>query len=402
VADELAQEITLGRMPFRKAIEFFQAKQPLPSQAYTDLVHAMHDRAFVIAGVTRQDVLADVQGLVLSALKDGTPLTQFQKDFERVIAGKWDPKQGTAWRARVIYENNVRTAYSAGRYRQLMAMRDTHPYWTYHHGDSRRPRPMHLGWNGTTLRWDDPWIRTHYTPNGWGCTCYWTASDGVDLEAMGKAGPDEAPPEGMREVRYGDRTLQVPAGVDPGWGYAPGESWSRWPVESSMPEGSSWKPVTPGTWESNGRANVLPVDEPKGALLPRAKDPDGTMAALKQVFGGDQKVFRVGSGDWAIPLVVDAQNLVENLSLDQARTLGLLPDLLRDPFEVWAGFLENEITGQVILQHRVIKAVETGGKKFILLAKDNGKGVLESWKCLPMAEAANVNHQRWGLLVYGR
>jgi hypothetical protein len=402
VAGELSQEIALGRMPFRKAIEFFQAKQPLPSQAYTDLVHAMHDRGFVIAGVTRQDVLTDVQGLVLSALKDGTPLAQFQKDFERVIAGKWDPKQGRAWRARVIYETNVRTAYSAGRYRQLMDMRDTHPYWTYHHGDSRRPRPMHLGWNGITLRWDDPWIQTHYTPNGWGCTCYWTASDGVDLEAMGKTGPDEAPPEGMREVRYGDRTLQVPAGVDPGWGYAPGENWSKWPVESPMPEGSSWKPVTPGTWESNGRAKVLPVDEPKGVLLPRAKDLDGMVAALKQILGGDQKVFRVGSGDWAIPLVADAHYLAESLPLDQARTLGLLLDLLQDPYEVWMGFMEEEGTGKVILQHRLLKAMDVGGKKVLLTAQGNAKGVLETWESRPLNEAAGLNHLRWGLLVYGR
>jgi hypothetical protein len=403
VGGELAQEIGLGRMPFRKAIDYFQEKQPLPSQAYTDLVHAMHDRAFVIAGVTRQDVLTDVQGLVLTALKEGTPLAQFQKDFQRVIEGKWDPRQGAAWRSRLIYETNVRTAYSAGRYRQLMSMRDTHPYWTYHHGDSRRPRLMHLGWNGITLRWDDPWIQTHYTPNGWGCSCYWTATDGVDLESMGKTGPDQAPPENLREVRYGDRTIQVPAGVDPGWGYAPGGNWSKWPVDAQIKaEGGGWQPLTPGTWESHERPQGLPVDEAKGRLSPKVKDPERAVSALKQILGADQKVFRVGTGDWAIPLVADAQQLAENLPADQARSLGLLPDLLRDPFEVWTGFLEDERTGQVILQHRLLKAVDAGGKKLILTARGSSKGVLEAWECLPMAEAARANHLRWGILVYGR
>lgn len=401
MADDLAQEIGLGRMPFRKAIAFFQEKQPLPSQASMDLVHAMHDRAFVIAGVTRQDVISDVQGLVLKALKEGTPLAQFQKDFERAIQGKWDPSQGTAWRSRVIYETNIRTAYAAGRYKQLLSMRDTHPYWTYHHGDARRPRPLHLAWNGLTLRWNDPWWQTHFTPNGWGCTCYITGSDKVDLEAMGKEGPDAAPPERIREVRFGDRTIRVPEGVDPGWGYAPGENLSKWSVEASAP-GAFWKPLTPGTWESLERPKALPVDEANGSLLARPKDADAAVVAVKQLLGGDQKVFRVGSGDWAIPLVADARHLAQDLPLNQARTLGLLADLLQDPFEVWTGFLEEERTGQVVLQHRLMKAVEVGGKKLLLLAKGNGKGVLESWESLPIAEAAAVNHERWGLLVYGR
>ena len=408
MGDELAQEIQVGRVPFQGAIDFFQAKQPLPSQAYTDLKHAMHDRAFVIAGVTRQDVLTDVQSLVLTALKDGTPLAQFQKDFENAIAGKWDPKQGTAWRSRVIYETNVRTAYSAGRYRQLMSMTKTHPYWTYHHGDSRRPRPMHLSWNGITLRWDDPWIQTHYTPNGWGCTCYWTASDEVDMEEMGKSGPDAPPPDRLREVRFGDQMIQVPEGIDPGWGYAPGENWSKWPTESpaGQPtrEGAkgSWNPLTPGNWESYGRPKELPVDAAKGSLLPRPKDSEGVVATLKQVLGGDQKVFKVGAGDWEIPLVVDAQSLGSHLPLDRARYLGLLPNLLQDPFEVWMGFMQEETTGQVVLRHRLVKAVEVGGKKLLLVAQGNAKGVLEAWESHPLSEAGDLNRQRWGLLVYGR
>lgn len=401
MADDLGQEIQVGRLPFKKAIEFFQEKQPLPSQAYTDLVHAMHDRAFVIAGVTRQDVLVDVQRLVQTALKEGTPLAQFQKDFERAIQGKWDPKQGSTWRARVIYETNIRTSYAAGRYHQLMSMRDTHPFWTYHHGDSRRPRPLHLAWNGTTLHWDDPWIRTHYTPNGWGCTCYWTATDGVDLEDMGKTGPDEAPPDRLRKVRYGDRMIQVPDGVDPGWGYAPGENWSRWMAEP-QPDASSWKSLTPGTWESRGRPEILPLDAVEGSLTPKAKGALDAVAELKRVLGRDQKVFRVGGADWEIPLVVDAEALGEGLSPDATRAVGMLPDLLRDPFEVWSGFMEDEDTGQVALRHCLVKGVDVGGKPHLLMAQGNGKGVLDTWVCLPKARPQELNGHRQGLLIYGR
>jgi hypothetical protein len=50
----------------------------------------------------------------------------------------------------------------------------------------------------------------------------------------------------------------------------------------------------------------------------------------------------------------------------------------------------------------LLKAVEAGGKKLLLVARGNGKGVLEAWESLPMAEAVKVNRERWGWLVYGR
>lgn len=399
MAGDLDQEIQVGRLTFKKAITYFQAKQSLPSQAYTDLVHAMHDRAFVIAGVTRQDVLTDVQGLVLKALKEGTPLAQFQADFERAIQGKWDPKQGTAWRARVIYETNVRTAYAAGRYHQLMAMRDTHPHWTYHHGDSRRPRPLHLSWDGITLRWDDPWIQTHYTPNGWGCTCYWTATDAVDLEGMGKTGPDQAPPERFRDVPYGERTIRVPEGVDPDWGYAPGANWSRW-IAEPQPDVSGWKILTRGTWESQERPASLPWDEARGSVSKGRNL--RAVEEVKRVLGGDQKVFRVGTGPWQVPLVVDAEVLGLHLSKEAVRTVELLPDLLQDPFEVWSAFWEDEATGQVVLRHCLVKGVEVGGKRLLLLAQGNGKGLLDAFICLPQFQGRDLDGHRRGRLVYGR
>lgn len=251
-------DLELGKVPFKEAIDFFQAKRPLPSGAYTDLVHAMHDRAFVLAGVTRQDILTDVQGLVQKALKDGVPLKEFQKQFAKAIEGKWVPtnKDGepnTAWRSRVIYETNVRTAYAAGRWSQLHALKKTHPYWKYRHGDSRRPRPQHLAWDGQMLKADDPWWQSHYPPNGWGCRCFVDACDQVDLEDSGREAPDQAPPDAMRKVKYGDREIDVPAGVDPGWGYAPGGQGAQGLLRSLA---NGHPPMASQAWAEIGQAAV--------------------------------------------------------------------------------------------------------------------------------------------------
>lgn len=396
-----------SRLPFQEAIDYFKAKQPMPTAAYTDLVHAMHDRAFVIAGVTRQDVLTDVQSLVEKALKDGTPLKEFQRDFEKAIAGKWAPtnvlgQDTTAWRARVIYETNIRTAYAAGRWSQLQELKGTHPFWKYRHGDSRRPRPQHLAWDGMVLDADDPWWKSHYPPNDWGCRCYVDACDEIDLEDMGKTKPDTAPPDAMRTVKYGDHEIEVPAGVGPGWGYAPGENWAKWPAASpggtpSITGKRTWKPLDTGNWETEGRSKLLPSMPAKGHVLTQSIS---GAEALKAVLGSEQKIFRLSVGAWEIPLVVDARTLGGHLTPDKVPFVGLLPDLLDAPQEVWAQFMKDD-RSRVVLRWRIIKVVDVRDKKLALVAEGNAKGILEAWTFMAVSDTRKLNAFRVGKLIHG-
>jgi len=120
----------------------------------------------------------------------------------------------------VIYNTNVRTAYQAGRWKQMTdpELLKLRPYLVYHHGDSRQPRPDHLSWDGLVLPADDPWWQTHYTPNGWGCTCSVFSVGPRDLERMGKSGPDTAPPIVI------DAKTGAPVGIDKGWDYNVGQA----------------------------------------------------------------------------------------------------------------------------------------------------------------------------------
>jgi hypothetical protein len=224
-------EFRIGRAPFSEAVEFFKKKTAWPSEAYTDLLHEMHERAFVIAGVTDTNVACDVRSLIIDAMENGTPYAQWQKNFEKTIDGRWLPfdrrtgEVNAGWRGRVIYQTNMRTAYAAGRYQQLQRMKDSFPYWRYCHGNSREPRPEHLSWHGMILKADSPWWDTHYPPNGWGCSCYVEPVSATEMEGLKKAGKarlDDAPPVETEKAEYGGRTLDVPKGIDPGWAYAPG------------------------------------------------------------------------------------------------------------------------------------------------------------------------------------
>lgn len=227
----MADRVAYGSLPFKEQIAFFRAKRNVLTEAWTDLWLAEHDHAFMVAGANRICLLVDLRAAVDRAIADGTGLEAFRHDFDSIVAKYgWAYNGGRNWRTRVIYETNLRTSYAAGRYAQLQALKTVRPFWRYRHSDAvEHPRPMHLAWNGLVLDADHPWWNTHFPPNGWGCQCTVEALNARDLQRLGKSGPDTAPPVDMQQVLVGKngphpRQVETPAGVDPGFGYAPGKS----------------------------------------------------------------------------------------------------------------------------------------------------------------------------------
>lgn len=230
----MAQPASYGSLTFREQNEFLRRK--FPSVDYFAVRGAAHDHAFVVAGAHRVDMVADIQQVLQRALDDGATLEAFREDFFAVLDNYgWQPDGGRAWRARVIYETNLRTSYAAGRHQQLQEVKATRPYWMYEHSDAViTPRPLHLEWDGLVLLADDPWWQTHYPPNGWGCQCRVRSLNARDLKRLGKDGPDEAPASQTRRVTHKGEVVEVPEGIDPGWDHAPGRSALEHQVQQSL------------------------------------------------------------------------------------------------------------------------------------------------------------------------
>lgn len=225
-----------------KAVEFFRGKGLAASFAWQDMLHEEHDRAFTIAKLLDLDLLSDMKRYVDLAISEGWTRAQFVERLipELIVRGWWgrsemvDPvsgeavevQLGSARRLKTIYDTNLRTSYAAGHWERIETNKRTAPYVMYSAVLDGRTREAHRAWNGRVLRADDPWWKTHTPPNGWNCRCTVIQLSERDLERMGRDGPDESPPVETREwinPRSGE-VLQVPLGVDPGWGYAPGES----------------------------------------------------------------------------------------------------------------------------------------------------------------------------------
>lgn len=224
MADPLAGTF---RRPFPEQVAAFRLRlgDLVPTARWDDLWQDAHDRAFMVAGATKADLLADLAGAVDKAISQGTSLEEFRADFRRIVEERgwhgWtgeDTEAGQAWRTRLIYRTNARTTYAAGRHAQLVE--GGFNYWVYRHGGSLEPRIQHLGWDGLILEADHEFWLTHYPPNGWGCSCYVIGARSIE-GAKRRGGDPSIEPGDWQTL---DPKTGAPEGLDKGWAYAPGRS----------------------------------------------------------------------------------------------------------------------------------------------------------------------------------
>lgn len=228
-----------------EAISYFRQKVNVPTERWGELSSEAHARGFAVAGATSEALLNDFRTAVGRALSEGTTLQEFRKSFDTIVKKHgWEHTGSPGWRAKIIYETNMTSAYSAGRYRQMTtpAALELYPYWRYVHHSCAHPRPTHVAWSGTVLRNDDPWWGSHYPPNGWRCHCSVEVVSDARMERNNWR-VDEAPPldkQPWRNPATG-KTDMVPKGIDPGFQSNQGLQWAKAEKERTA---SSMKPLT--------------------------------------------------------------------------------------------------------------------------------------------------------------
>lgn len=187
------------QVQFQEQIDYLKQKTNLPTQSYKDITSRQHDRAFVVAGAMKAELLNDLHNAVNKAVADGQSFQQFQDSFDDII-GKhgWlndEDDKYKAWRAKMIYQTNLKTSHAAGRYQQMTSpeMVKLRPYWRYRHNTIENPRIQHEKWNNLVLPVDAVFWRVNFPPNGYGCNCTIEAINERQLRAMGKTKPDTEP-----------------------------------------------------------------------------------------------------------------------------------------------------------------------------------------------------------------
>lgn len=207
--------------PFKEQVDFFRQKLNLPTAHYDDILKSAHDRAFMVAGAAKADLLDDFRKAIDKAIAEGKSIGWFRKEFDKIVEKHgWAYNGERDWRTRIIYTTNIRASYAAGRYAQLTDpdLLKVRPYWKRNHSDTvAHPRELHQSWDGLVLHYTDPWLANHPCPGGWGCRCYYTAVRASEYKGH------PAPNDGTytKVDRHGV-THVLPNGVDYGWDYQPG------------------------------------------------------------------------------------------------------------------------------------------------------------------------------------
>ena len=187
-------------LPPAEAIAYFESKGYAIGFKWQEVWAEAQAKAFTVAGVMRQDLLQDIRGALSDALNGGETLAQFQARIQPVLENKgwwgkgliFDRETGEITgkalnprRLKTIFQTNMQSAYSAGRFKQQLANADLRPFWEYVAILDSRTRPAHRSQAGRVFPYDDPYWQTFYPPNGWNCRCRVRTRSARDIEREG-------------------------------------------------------------------------------------------------------------------------------------------------------------------------------------------------------------------------
>ncbi len=434
-----------GGLPFQEAIDFQRRKVNLPTERYDDLMRAAHVRAFTVAGVTRDDMLADYRAAVDRARAQGTGFEEFRRSFDDIVdrTGWAFHAQGSTeeerrnWRARVIYNTNMRTSYMAGRYAQMTepSVLAYRPYWQYRHNYARHPRQQHLAWNGNVWMASDPIWRLIFPPNGWGCNCDVVALNARQFAALGKTEPDPTPdlkPRLVRDSRTGDPETRYD-GIDRGWDYNVGEASLSGlvPTELQTPMRPAPKPLdipakvrpadasAPPPATASSPAPKLPAElppmpaarpVPEGRIMPSGLTEADYVSAFLEEFGAslDQSVIHRDPSGGVVTVSKalfeqrDASGGAVRLKVTKQgreRYVRLLADAIIDPDEIWVDWAEGP-GGRPVLQRSYLRSLIIGTRQLFALFRWSTAG-WEGTSAYDVSEA-RLERLRSGALLYRR
>lgn len=188
-------------LPPRDAVAYLESKGIRPSRHWYDIWQEAQAKAVTVSGMTRLDLLEDVKKGLVDAVKNGKTGKMFIDDLAPILRAKgWtgkrqsiNPKTGEVTekgpdlpaRLSLIFFQNVQSAYMYGRYRAMLANAEERPWWMYIAVLDSRTRPHHRALHRKVFRYDDPFWKTHYPPNGFYCRCRVRALSDAQLEREG-------------------------------------------------------------------------------------------------------------------------------------------------------------------------------------------------------------------------
>lgn len=157
---------------FPEAASWFLGRLPMTHEEWDKLSRRAQRKAFMVSGVAHADVLHSVFRELDRSVAMGRSLGEFRKAVKDQLESQWQGSVANpSWRIEVIFRQNVQSAYSAGRVRQMRdpAVAKSRPYWMLDVVLDTSTTLICEPLAGTVLPSDDKWWRTHTPPLHFAC-----------------------------------------------------------------------------------------------------------------------------------------------------------------------------------------------------------------------------------------
>lgn len=173
-----------SKIIFKGAVKFLKKKTALTKEEYEALSDRAKAKAFTVAGYTEAVIIQEYLDSLTEAVEQGKTLRDWKEEMDT-----WLEQHGyegmEPFKAHVIFETNIQTAYNAGHYTSMMQAREKRPYWMYVTAGDDHVRETHAALHGAVYKYDDPFWKVWYPPNGFRCRCHVRSYSEAQIQARG-------------------------------------------------------------------------------------------------------------------------------------------------------------------------------------------------------------------------
>ena len=417
----------IGLKP-KDAIEYLESKELRVNWNWHDTWQEAHDRAFVIAKMTRHRLLSQSRKHVVDFLAEGKTIEAAAGELATTLrkAGWWGRRVvvspaggaeivqlGSMHRIKTILRTNMNTAYGAGRYHRQQETADSRPYWQYLAIRDGATRRSHKALHSQTFRADDPFWEANYPPNGFNCRCRVRSLTERQVRRRGIRVNTDTEVEAFNErVSVDKRTGELierpakrtswkdPEGgrrefkPDPGWSYNPGRESFAWapPRQGLL--------AIPGqrTWKDYRLPNAKNLPATIGPeTLPRAKNRNEALVTLEEALGLDDAKPRRRVRTPVENVLLQQgtlDHIVGKFDAHRERYANRILPTLTDPDEIWLTEYDDGTH-----RKRYIKLFRGPVRHSLSVVSETPEGQI-LYNFIPTLGNQSINNQRIGALLY--
>lgn len=203
------------------AIAWWKQRAKLTDAEARALTEGARQRAFYVTGLARRDLVQMVSDGIQAALENGETLDSFRERITDAIRAEgWHDR-----RVELIFRTNMQSAYAAGRWKKIQAVKASRPYLQYV-ARMVRTRPSHAILHRLVYPVDHEFWKTNYPPNGFRCHCHVVTLSSRQVEKRGLTVQKEMPKSGVwKDPKTGYEYFVHFPGADKGFRGNPGMDW---------------------------------------------------------------------------------------------------------------------------------------------------------------------------------